>query len=75
MHPFLVIGIKHKNVATAPSHGAVAMVVRGALAKTFFPFTFFCGTGAVGGGAKRSASESEDWTPFFYASVPFAEHR
>ena len=34
----------------------------GALGKAFLPFTFFCGTGAVGGGAKRSTSESFDWT-------------
>ena len=38
----------------------------GALGKAFFPFTFFCGTGAAGGGAKRSTSESDAWTSFFF---------
>ena len=42
----------------------------GALGKAFFPFAFFCGTGAVGGGAKRSTSESDDWTSFFFTSLP-----
>ena len=32
----------------------------GALGKAFFPFAFFSGTRAVGGGAKRSTSESDD---------------
>ena len=45
----------------------------GALGKAFFPFAFFCGTGAVGGGAKRSTSESDDWTSFFFTSLPWGE--
>ena len=31
--------------------------ITGSLGKTFFPFAFFFGTGAVGVGAKRSTSE------------------
>ena len=41
--------------------------------KPFFPFAFFFGTGAAGGGAKRSTSESDDWTSFFFTSLPGGE--
>ena len=40
--------------------GEVGGSTGGALGKAFFPFAFFCGTGAVGGGAKRSISELDD---------------
>ena len=42
----------------------------GALGKAFFPSTFLCGTRAIGGGAKRSTSESYDWPSFFFTSLP-----
>ena len=45
----------------------------GALGKAFLPFTFLCGTGAVRGGAKRSTSESDDQTSFFFTSLPRGE--
>ena len=47
--------------------------IGGALGKAFFPFTFYRGIGAVGGGAKRSTSESDDRTSFFLPSLPGGE--
>ena len=43
------------------------------MGKAFFPFAFFFGTGAIGGGAERSTSESDDWTSFFFTSLPGGE--
>ena len=45
----------------------------GAHGKAFFPFAFFFGIGAAGGGAKRSTSESDDWTSFFFTFLPGGE--
>ena len=41
----------------------------GALGKAFFPFSCCCGIGVVGGGAKRSTSESDHYTCFFFTSL------
>ena len=55
----------HLARPSCPSPSSVARR-GGSLGKTFFPFSCCCGTGAVGGGTKRSTSKSNDNISFFF---------